>query len=125
MNTTRTTFGTNPSLRRYAEPFTKIQYVLDWTRGAEVDLGCGTMAVGDSTRDPLISKGGAFLYPGGPSVSGPKHPNSMHRISYQWLNGQRNLQANDPGFYSQRCPRSVAMVNQFRNGQVSLIKRLH
>ena len=116
MNTTRTAFKTTASLRRYAEPFTKIQYELDWTRGAEVDLGCGTMAVGDSTRDPLISKAGPFTYPGGPSVSGPKHPNSMHRISYQWLNGQRNLQANDPGFYSQRCPRSVVVVNQVRNG---------
>ena len=98
-------------LRRYAEPFTKIQYELDWTRGAEVDLGCGTMAVGDSTHDPLISKGGAFLYPDGLSIPGPKHPGSMRRLSYQWPNGQRNIQTKDPGFYNQRCPRSVAMVN--------------
>ena len=75
-----------------------MQYELDWARGAEVDLGCGTMAVGDSTHDPLISKAGPFTYPDGPSVQGDKHPNSMQRISYQWPTGQRDPQKKDPGF---------------------------
>ena len=95
---------------RYVQPSTEIQYVLDWTRGADVDLGCGTMAVGDSTQDPFVSKNGSFHYDAppfcSPSVPGAKHPNSMHRVSYQWSTGQRGgTDDADPGYYFQRCPR--------------------
>ena len=68
----------------YEQPYTKIHYELDFTRGADVDIGCGTTIVGDTTKDATVSKS-VFT-----------HPNSMHRLSYQLLKGRGN-----PGFYPQ------------------------
>ena len=52
----------------YAQPFTKIHYELDFSRGAEVDIGCNTSVVGDTADDPHIPK------------SDFAHPNSMREV---------------------------------------------
>ena len=79
----------------YKPPHTKIFYELDFSRGAEVDIGCGTTAVGDSTGDGAVSK------------SNGRHPLSMQRISYVWFTGRRNNKTSPPDFgvYPQKCPR--------------------
>ena len=79
----------------YKPPHTKIYYELDFSRGAEVDIGCGTTVAGDSTRDGVVSK------------SKGRHPLSMQRISYAWPTGRRNNNTSPPDFgeYPQKCPR--------------------
>ena len=79
----------------YEQPHTKMHYELDFSRGAKVDIGCGTEVVGDGTDDQIIPK----------SVFA--HPSSMHEMSYQWLEGRANLNATPPdvGYYPQKCPR--------------------
>ena len=79
----------------YKPPHTKIFYELDFSRGAEVDIGCGTTAVGDSTSDGAVSK------------SNWRHPLSMQRMSYVWWTGRRNNKTSPPDFgeYPQKCPR--------------------
>ena len=61
----------------------------------QVDIGCGTRVVGDTTNDKKISKS-VFT-----------HPLSMFEFSYQWAEGRGNLNAHppDPGFYPQPGPR--------------------
>lgn len=70
-------------------------YELDFSLGAEVDLGCGTAVVGDATNDGNVPK------------SQTRHPLSMFEFSYQWTEGRAapNSVPPDPGFYPQRCPR--------------------
>ena len=68
----------------YEQPYSKIHYELDFSLGAEVDIGCGTEVVGDGTEDPDISK------------SVRAHPLSMHSYSYQMTNGRGNLNADPP-----------------------------
>ena len=68
----------------YKQPYSKIHYELDFSLGAEVDIGCGTEVVGDGTEDPDISK------------SVRAHPLSMHSYSYQMTNGRGNLNADPP-----------------------------
>ena len=58
-----------------------------------MDIGCGTSVVGDGSGDLDISK------------DVHAHPLSMHVISYQYIIGVGNPNADDPGFYPQRCPR--------------------
>ena len=70
----------------YKQPYSKIHYELDFSLGAEVDIGCGTEVVGDGTEDPDISK------------SVRAHPLSMHTISYQLTNGRGSLNAEPPDF---------------------------
>ena len=53
----------------YKPPHTQIFYELDFSRGAEVDIGCGTTIVGDSIEDKLIPR---TLF---------THPCSMHALS--------------------------------------------
>ena len=81
----------------YKPPHTQIFYELDFSRGAEVDIGCGTTVVGDSTLDGMVSK------------NKTKHPLSMQRFSYAWMVGRRNNNVNasppDFGVYPQKCPR--------------------
>ena len=81
----------------YAQPFVKIRYELDFSRGAEVDIGCGTTVVGDGSVDKNIPKDKAGL----------AHPLSMHEWSYQWALGRANLKTEPPdyGYFPQRCPR--------------------
>ena len=81
----------------YQQPFLKIRYELDFSRGAEVDIGCGTTVVGDGSVDKNIPK----------DQDGLKHPLSMHEWTYQWPSGRVNLKATPPdyGFLPQRCPR--------------------
>ena len=81
----------------YAQPYTSIRYELDFTRGAEVDIGCGTAVVGNAARDQKIPKD-AFNF---------SHPLSMYRNSYQWPGSQVNLNAVpiDPGTFPNPCPR--------------------
>ena len=79
----------------YAQPFTKIRYELDFSRGAEVDIGCGTSVVGDTTKDERIPK------------SYYSFPSSCREVSYQWPAGRGDLHADPPelGFYPQKCQR--------------------
>ena len=79
----------------YEQPYTKIRYELDFSRGAEVDIGCGTAVVGNGALDLNIPKD-VFA-----------HPQSMHTLSYQWPTGRSNLKAEplDPGYYPLGCPR--------------------
>ena len=71
----------------YAPPYTKIHYELDFSRGAEVDIGCGTMVVGDSTHDKPTP------------MSVFTHPNSMIEFMFQWPTGRKT------GNYPMKCPR--------------------
>jgi len=77
----------------YTQPHTKIHYELDFSRGVDVEIGCGTTVVGDSTRDGTISK------------TNSAHPNNMHRVSYAWPTGRGDSKAGLAGFYPQKCPR--------------------
>ena len=52
----------------YQQPYTSIRYELDFSRGAEVDFGCGTAVVGNGAGDTYIPKD-VFA-----------HPLSMHKI---------------------------------------------
>ena len=81
----------------YAQPFLKIRYELDFSRGAEVDIGCGTTVVGDGSVDKSVPTDQAGL----------AHPLSMHEFGYQWPVRRRNLDATPPdcGVFPQRCPR--------------------
>ena len=84
----------------YAQPFLKTRYELDFSRGAEVDIGCGTTVVGDGSVDQNIPK----------DELGLAHPLSMHEWSYQWPSGRatRSTITADPpdyGYFPQRCPR--------------------
>ena len=79
-----------PKVRRfagYAQPHTKIHYELDFSRGAEVDLGCGTTVVGDTTHDEAISQE-RFA-----------HPSSMFEISYQFPAGRGTRTHDNPGSF--------------------------
>lgn len=79
----------------YKQPYSNIQYELDFSLGAEVDIGCGTAVVGNGMDDVNIPKD---LF---------AHPLSMHRFSYQWPSGRGNLNTDPPipGYYPHRCPR--------------------
>ena len=79
----------------YKPPHTKILYELDFSRGAEVEIGCDVTAVGDSTKDGMVSK------------SRGRHPLSMQSMSYVWWSGRRNNNTSPPDFgeYPQKCPR--------------------
>ena len=68
----------------YKLPYSKIHYELDFSLGAEVDIGCGTEVDGDATEDPNISK------------EVRAHPLSMHTMSYQATEGRGNLFATPP-----------------------------
>lgn len=57
----------------YAQPYTKIRYELDWTQGAEVDVGCGTAVVGDATITPMHTSKSMFT-----------DPMSQYKWQYQW-----------------------------------------
>ena len=79
----------------YEQPFSKIHYELDFSRGAEVDIGCGATVVGDGLRDTKISK------------SVVAHPLSRHLWEYQMpgSHGNRNADPPDPGNFAASCPR--------------------
>ena len=79
----------------YKQPYSRIRYELDFSPGAEVDLGCGTAVIGNGEFDSNIPKD-VFT-----------HPLSMHHNSYQWVSGRSNLKADppDPGYFPHRCPR--------------------
>ena len=77
----------------YKLPHTKIRYELDFSRGADVDFGCGTTAVGDGSGDVPIPKD---VY---------AHPTSMQRVNHQWIFGRPNPSTGDPGYYAYKCPR--------------------
>ena len=79
----------------YAQPYSEIKYELDFSLGAEVDIGCGTLVVGDGAVDENIPK------------SRFAHPQSMNAQSFQWMYGRGNWRANPPdyGYYPQRCLR--------------------
>lgn len=82
-------------VQRYAQPYSRITYELDFSLGAEVDLGCGTAVVGNGAGDANIPKS---VY---------AHPLSMQAMSFQFPSGRANLNADPPdyGFYPWRCPR--------------------
>jgi len=80
----------------YQQPFLKIRYELDFSRGAEVDIGCGTTVVGDGSVDKNIARDRPELL---------AHPLSMHEFSYDFGIGRANLKAKHYGFFPQRCPR--------------------
>ena len=79
----------------YEQPYSKIHYELDFSLGAEVDIGCGTAVNGDASGDDNVRKD-VFA-----------HPLSMMEASYQWYRGRANPNADppDPGYYPQNCPR--------------------
>ena len=79
----------------YAQPFAKIHYELDFSLGAEVDIGCGTTVFGNGAVDENIPK------------SRHAHPLSMQTMSYQWPGSRGNPSADPPdyGYYPWRCPR--------------------
>ena len=80
----------------YEQPFSQIKYEIDFSRGAEVDIGCDTSVVGNGAADPDISKD-RFT-----------HPASMQSINFQWIDGRANLvdpKNLDYGYYPLRCPR--------------------
>ena len=81
----------------YEQPFVKIRYELDFSRGAEVDIGCGTSVVGDGSADKWIVKDAAGL----------AHPLSMYEFSYQWRYGRAKLNATPPdyGYFPGYCSR--------------------
>ena len=82
----------------YEQPFLKIRYELDFSMGAEVDIGCGTSVVGDGSADTPVAKDEAGL----------AHPLSMYEYSYQWPFGRANLKADPPDyghFEAALCPR--------------------
>ena len=56
----------------YKQPHTKIHYELDFSLGAEVDIGCGTAVVGNGALDVSVSK------------KHTTHPLSMEPIQFQW-----------------------------------------
>jgi len=60
----------------YEQPYSKIHYELDFSLGADVDLGCGTAVVGDTSADAAILK------------SVQRHPLSRHVMGYQWTDGK-------------------------------------
>ena len=67
----------------YKQPHTKIHYELDFSLGAEVDIGCGTAVVGNGALDGDISK------------KHTTHPLSMELFQFQYTIGRGN--ATDPG----------------------------
>lgn len=75
--------------------YSKIQYELDFSLGAEVDIGCGTAVVGDAAVDANIPRT-TFA-----------HPLSMHHLSWQYPMGRGDLKADPqiPGHFANRCPR--------------------
>ena len=81
----------------YKQPYSKITYELDFSLGAEVDVGCGTSVVGNGAVDENIPK----------DASGLAHPHSMLEYSFQWVHGRANLKAEPPdyGYYPQKCSR--------------------
>lgn len=82
-------------MNRYTQPFSKIHYELDFSLGAEVDIGCGTAVVGDGSSDLNIPK------------SVHTHPLSRQLFQYQFPTGRPvpNMDPPDVGFFSSRCPR--------------------
>ena len=98
----------------YTQPYSRIRYELDFSLGAEVDLGCGTAVVGNGAGDPIISKD-VFA-----------HPHSMHHISYQWLVGRANLKADppDPGYFWMKCPR-YHRFKVTKAGNFTFVRRTH
>ena len=81
----------------YAQPYTDIRYELDFTLGAEVDIGCGTAVVGNGALDPIIPKDALNF----------SHPLGMYAESYQWPYNRANLKADppDPGSFPSAAPR--------------------
>ena len=81
----------------YAQPYTDIRYELDFTLGAEVDIGCGTAVVGNGKLDQKIRKD-ALNY---------SHPLSMYPENYQWPVGRTNLNSDpiEPGTFPNAAPR--------------------
>lgn len=56
----------------YKQPYSKIKYELDFSLGANVDIGCDTSVVGNGAGDPNIPK------------SNFAHPHSMLEMSFHW-----------------------------------------
>ena len=98
----------------YKQPYSRIRYELDFSLGAEVDLGCGTAVVGNGAGDKNIPKD-VFA-----------HPLSMKQMSYQWFTGRSNLKADppDPGFYPNRCPR-YHRFKVTQPGNFTFVRRTH
>ena len=76
----------------YAQPYLQIRYELDFTRGAEVDIGCGTSVVGNGALDTPVS------------MQETAHPLSMREPGYYWP-GAPDISKENPGFYPSKCPR--------------------
>ncbi len=87
----------NKKFSGYKQPYTKIHYELDFSRGAEVDIGCGTTVVGDGSVDKSVPTDQAGL----------AHPLSMHEFSFLAPDGRGDPHADppDPGFYPFPCTR--------------------
>lgn len=79
----------------YEQPFSKIHYELDFSRGSDVDIGCGSDVDGDGLHDAKISK------------SVVAHPLSRDLWNYQMpgSHGNRNADPPDPGNFMSNCPR--------------------
>ena len=89
----------------YAQPDNKIHYELDFSLGADVDIGCGTAVTGDGGKDKKILK----------TVWG--HPLSQFPMSYQFTQGRDNPNAVPPypGHYTGL--RAVPPVPHHQAGQ--------
>ena len=85
----------------YQQPYSRIRYELDFSLGAEVDIGCGTAVVGNGEGDPNIPRD---LF---------AHPLSMHQWSYQWPSGRGNLNADPPDPGHTRRDAHATIVSKF------------
>ena len=95
----------------YAQPYRKIRYELDFSRGAAVDIGCGTSVVGDTTEDGPTNK--TYF----------AHPNSCREISFQYEEGRGNLKDDPPdlGYYPEKCQR-YHRFNVTRPGNFTFVR---
>ena len=79
----------------YEQPYERIHYELDFTLGAQVEIGCGTAVVGDGTNDKNVPK------------SFDAHPLAMSTFSFALPAGRGNPNADPPdlGYFPYPCPR--------------------
>ena len=73
----------------YVQPYLQIRYELDFTRGAEVDIGCGTAVIGNGTRDKPTPK------------TRTDHPLSMSKVGHYWPGDVSDVCL--PSFFLPRC----------------------
>ena len=94
----------------FKQPHSKIHYELDFSLGAEVDIGCDTAVQYDSTDDFHVPRD-AYA-----------HPQSMTVFNHQWFYGRPS--SSDPGYFAWPCPRYHRFVVT-RPGNFTFVRCCH